>query len=289
MTKLRRTYVMAEDAPAPMPWEKYESRLRKAWESLLNADCPEMEIHRFLERHPCLLPGPFGMNGDSGHLPFPDAVVSQPSLFGVGRREPDFMWLATNSMFFEPVLIEIEKPTKRWFTSKGTPSAYLTQAQNQLAQWRAWFAEPTNVAVFYESFDIPPILRQRKLNVSYVLIYGRRREYQNDHSLAKIRAEWARRDEYLMSFDRLDPNPKARHLYTVRRRTHAYKAIAFPPTYVLGPGFADRYLTVQGKGRALQASEWMSRSRKRFIRNRFVYWKKWAATKDHGPIRLEVE
>ena len=85
----------------------------------------------------------------SGHLPFPHAVISQPRLQGVGARQPDFMWLGTNSMEFVPVLIEIEKPSKRWFNASGIPSSDFVQAQNQLAQWKSWFGDETNRMLFY--------------------------------------------------------------------------------------------------------------------------------------------
>jgi hypothetical protein len=289
MTEPKTSYEMAKNPPSPMPWEGYESRLKRAWEEVLNSDCAESEVHRFLEQHPCLLPGPFSMSGESGHFPFPDAVVSKPPLLGIGRREPDFMWLATDSMFFEPVLIEIERPNKRWFTSKGVPSADLTQAQNQLAQWRAWFTEPANVGVFHKSFDIPEQFQRRTLRVSCVLIYGRRHECERKHHLNKIRAQLAREGEYLMSFDRLNPNPKARYLYTVRRQTDGYEAIAFPPTYVLGPGFAEEYLAVRGKEEAVAKSSWISQSRRDFIGKRFSYWENWERNHTFGLVRSEVE
>lgn len=283
------TYEAIADKPAPMSWTEYEARLQSAWQALLDSDPSECVVQSFLEKHPCLLPGVFNMGTTSGHYPYPDAVISQPPLAAVGSRVPDFMWLSTNSIELEPVLIELERPSKKWFTQKGNPSANLTQAHNQLAQWRAWFAVPANIQVFYEEFQIPLMLRSRKLRVSCVLIYGRRHEMDENPRLNQVRGQMARENEYLMTYDRLHPRADASELYTVRKQSDGYKALAFPPTYVLRPGLADRYLLVSGKSEAIDRTEWMSASRKEFIKARFPYWEGWVRTKGLKLAGSEVE
>ena len=272
-----------------MGWAEYETRLRIAWRALLDSNPMECDVQSFLEKHPCLLPGVFNMGAKSGHYPYPDAVISQPPLAAVGNRVPDFMCLSTNSLEFEPVLIELERPDRNWFTQKGNPSAHLTQAHNQLAQWRAWFAIPANVQVFYEEFQVPLMLRSRRLRVSCVLIYGRRREFEGNSRLNQVRAQLARDSEYLMTYDRLEPRADAANLYTVRKQSDGYVAVAFPPTYVLRPGLADRYLLVSAKAKAVDHSEWMSERRREFIKRRFPYWEDWARTKGPKLAGSEVE
>ncbi len=144
MTPLEKTYKMTENPPQPMGWNEYEQKLRDVWNNLLDSNPQEAEVQAFLEKHPCMIPGSRSMTMTSGHYPFPDAVISQPPLVGIGERIPDLMWLATSSLHFEPVLIEIERPDKKWFNSSGTPSADFTQAHSQLAQWKAWFDHPEN-------------------------------------------------------------------------------------------------------------------------------------------------
>lgn len=285
MVTLDITYKMIEDRPLPMSWEEYEKKLIQEWESLLNSNCSEKDIQVFLEKHPCLLPGAFNMKGKSGHYPFPNALISQPCLSGIGERIPDFMWLSTNSMEFELVLIEIERPEKKWFTSSGVQTSEFTQAHHQLAQWKSWFDEPVNIQVFYENYDIPQYLRDRKFKVSCVLIYGRRNEFEKNKRMSKLRAELAREGEFLMSYDRLAPSADARYLFTVKRTVEGYIAVSYPPTYVLGPDFAYNYSMINNKEDAIDKCEWMSSERKEFIKSRFPYWEKWASKEDQGTIQ----
>lgn len=288
MVTFEITYKMAENPPQPMSWEDYEKKLKVEWNSLLESKPSEPNVQTFLEKHPCLLPGPFTMDGKSGHYPFPDAVISKPPLSGIGDRIPDFMWLSTDSLELQPVLIEIEQPDKKWFTKTGNPTSKFTQAHNQLAQWKAWFAEPENQLCFYGNFQIPPYLRARTLKVSCVLIYGRRNEYQDNSRLNRIRAKLATDNEYLMSYDRLAPSADARELFTVKKCSDGYRAIAYPPTYVLSSNLANNYSLVNGKEETIDNCEWMSPERKEFIKSRLPYWEKWAK-EDNGTMKGERE
>jgi hypothetical protein len=68
-----------------------------------------------LERHPSLQADSRSVGCDSGHAPFPVAVIAKPKLPGLSDREPDFIWLATDSTSLYAVLIEIEAPRKACF------------------------------------------------------------------------------------------------------------------------------------------------------------------------------
>jgi len=107
-------------APGPPSESSYNELLTDRWRALLDSSESRGEalIHAFLERHPSLLPGSHSVDGDSGHSPFPMAVISKPKLPGLSDREPDFMWIATDSGSVYPILIEIETPHKRWFYGK---------------------------------------------------------------------------------------------------------------------------------------------------------------------------
>lgn len=142
---LRKTY-QAVGGPPPMSWDVYEAIVREAWISLLDSKVKEQEYQDFLERHPCMVPGPFGLIGTSGHSPYPSAVISQPILPDFTRRVPDFMWFARDSETIYPVLIEIEAPSKPWFTKNDSQHARLTQARDQITEWKMWFRDPLNVA-----------------------------------------------------------------------------------------------------------------------------------------------
>ena len=77
----------------------YEQLLTDRWQALLDSEESRHESlpQAFLERHPSLLPGSHSADGDSGHGPFPVAVIAKPKLPDLSDREPDFMWVATDS------------------------------------------------------------------------------------------------------------------------------------------------------------------------------------------------
>lgn len=272
-------YEMAANAPAPMTWENYEARLAQEWRELLSSDagCEERNIHGFLASHPCLVPGAYSVTGPSGHAPFPPALISEPPLAAIGRRIPDFLWLASDSINFTPVFIEIESPCKRWFTDRGVPHHDLTQALNQLAEWQAWLNRPENVLVFYEQFQIPTYLRrERHLRPEFVLIYGRRSEFEGRPELAKLRAQFERHGQVVMTFDRLEPARNCSDYICVTKAGDRYRALSVPATLQLGPVFADSWPMIDGMRDAIIATSWITEDRKAFLVERIGYWSDWA-------------
>lgn len=68
------TYKMAPQAPPPLDWEIYAKRLLTKWQVLLASPAlKERAIQKFLEQHPCMVPGAFTTAGipQSGHYPQP--------------------------------------------------------------------------------------------------------------------------------------------------------------------------------------------------------------------------
>lgn len=179
-----------------------------AWNKLKDSD-DEDDVQRFLERHVALIPGAFGDIGPNGHHgPLYSGVIRQPPLRGLDAKLiPDFMWITRSTVDVTPICIEIERPTKRWFTAKGVATAQLTEAQDQLARWRAWFREPTNEAVFREQY-LKGRFARRALRPQFVLIYGREADFTGpskrtpDERHAK-RIDLAHADEHLLTFDSL--------------------------------------------------------------------------------------
>lgn len=140
--------------PAPTEWATYKDWLLPRWQRLLDEDPPEVSVQNFLEAHPSLLPGALGDVGPGGHHgPELDAVFSQPPLKGLHRnRVPDFMWVTRSTSLITPICIEIERPGKHWFNASGTPTADLTQALDQLVDWKTWFSEPENQSIFRRTY-----------------------------------------------------------------------------------------------------------------------------------------
>jgi Domain of unknown function (DUF4263) len=211
--RLQKTYHI-EAAPEPaMEWGTYERIVLEEFEGLLarTPPPPERDMQRFLEKHPCLVPGAFNVIGrESGHYPWLCGVIAQPPLPSYDRRIPDFMWLSLNSDTEEPVLIEIEAPGKRWFTDSGNQTKHLTQALNQIAEWKSWFGVPHNIEAFKAFYGLDrDAWRRRRFRPAYVLIYGRRSEANAKPLLTQKRSYLCADDIIMMTYDRLSPNPKA--------------------------------------------------------------------------------
>jgi hypothetical protein len=195
------------------------------------------------------------------------AVISKPKLPGLSDREPDFMWIATDSGSVYPILIEIETPHKPWFYGERAEiHSDFTHAQGQLAEWRAWFNRGHNRSAFFDYYEVPSMIAQRSLEPRYVLIYGRRANFNGDRRRLEKRAELARDDERLMSFDRLTPAKMSRMYSCVRKIQQGYRALAVPPCLTIINDGED-YQPVAGWGEALDACPDMASSRREYLKS----------------------
>jgi len=272
--KFEKTYSMRSGPPS-MTWDDYEALILPKWQALLGSKAStEADFQAFFERHPCMIPGPFGLIGQSGHSPHPAAMISQPVLPDFTRRVPDFMWIACDSLSIYPVLIEIETPSKPWFRQDGAQHSSLTQAREQITEWKMWFSEPLNVARLTKYYDIR--LDGRTIRPFYVLIYGRRSEANRTNELATRRANLARDDEILMTFDRLTPQAGADEFFTVKVDRDGYRALFVPPTATFGPMFAHQRARMRDKEEAIRNSPYFSVERRQFVLSRLDYWDDWS-------------
>lgn len=278
-----KTYRIERGPPA-LGWQAYSDMVEAGWQELLssNEGATEREIQSFLELHPCLVPGGQSMSGPSGHPAYPAALISQPRLPGFGQRLPDFLWIAKDSMSIYAVLIEIESPTKKWFRADGVSSADFTQAHNQLAEWKAWFSSPTNQAQFKEAYCQPIGTPWKTLVPQYVLIYGRRTEFDGREHLSAKRSFLQREHEYHMTFDRLRPNKNQDQYMTVKFNGSKYRAIDMPATLQLGPMLAKDRLLIEQKEDVVDRTPYLSEDRKAFLKLRLPYWDTWARSGEAG-------
>jgi len=274
---LQKNFEIIKNGPPPMDWNDYERLILKQWKRLLSSNQFKDEKHfqDFFEQNPCMLSGVYGLL--SSPDVFPSALISKPILPDFTRKIPDFMWITFDSVNIYPILIEIESPAKQWFTKKGRPTAGLTQAHDQLKEWKTWFSKPRNEASFADYYNLPSGLRGLVLKPLYVLIYGRRREANRNTHLAEKRTHLQGENEFLMTFDRLRPSQNASHLISVKIDKNGYYAISIPPTIYLDPFTAkERWQLVRQKEEAVTASPHLSKERKDFLIKRFKYWDDWA-------------
>ncbi|MFF5781201.1 Shedu anti-phage system protein SduA domain-containing protein [Streptomyces virginiae] len=267
--------------PMPLPWEQYSDKVLAQWYALLSEEPEEDAVQRFLELHPSLIPGGSGDIGPGGHHGSDmGAVFRRPKLVGAGRTfEPDFMWVTRSSGLVTPILIEIEKPSKRWFRQDGRPTSEFTEARDQLNDWRSWFAREGNQAIFREKFlFLGNNYRNRPLEPQYVLIYGRESEFKvggghlNPDSLRYKRDQQRGSHETFMTFDALRPRYDHSRSMTLTMTSQGPKIFAFSPMYGTHTGVGAGALLLGDPEEALARTVMMTDERRTYLSKRWQHW-----------------
>lgn len=289
MLPLETTYSLAADPPPAMLPKVYEERLTRAWNELLRSNPTEPEVQAFLEAHPSMVPGAhvgLGRLGESGHAPFPAALIAQPPLRGLTARTPDFLWIANDSLYLNPIFVEIEAPGKQWLTKGGQQHHRLTQALHQLQDWTDWFRSRENQALFLEAYDLPARMRRHQVEPIQLLIYGRQSE--DPAGITRLRRHLTTRTRFVVPYEHLKPDADSFGYLTARLGTRGYEAVSVPPTVTLGPQHASVWGLIRGKAGAAARNDWMPANRRAFLAGRFDYWDEWGRD-GRGFIRLTDE
>jgi len=267
--------------PMPLAWEQYSAQVLREWRALLDRKPEEREVQAFLELHPAMIPGGCGDIGPGGHHGSAmGAVFREPQLAGAGRSfKPDFMWVTRSTSMFTPILIEIEKPSKPWFTKDGRPSASFTQARDQLNDWRSWFDQDGNKALFRDRFlFLPDPFNNRPLRPQFLLIYGRRSEFEvgggheNPDELRFKRDLQRAQDEFYMTFDSLSPCYRCQDSMTLTMTTAGPRVHAFSPVYRTGTLIGEGALVLGDPAAALECSAMMADERRAYLAGRWTHW-----------------
>jgi hypothetical protein len=267
--------------PEAMSELEYQEAVAAEWARLLATADPRDEpiFQRFLEQHPILLPGPYGTTHGRYHGVLFNTVFTQPELPGFRAKRPDFLLFDQDSGRTFAVLIEIEAPGKKWATKKGTPTADLTRGIDQLRDWKMWFSEPGNVLAFRELYKLDPEqFDTRRLVQHYVLIYGRREEVTYIESFARKRHSYMGADEFLMTYDRLEPNGSA-HLTVNLDRSGVdtkLRLVSVTPTFRLERKNAEAFSMFSGREEAIQNQSLLSEERKQFLLERMKFADRYA-------------
>lgn len=270
---LKKNYEMIKDAPPALSWDVYAQQSYEEYQTLLKETKNECDFHTFFEQNPSFIPGAFQFFGVSGHSPYTHSLISKPTLNGLFNRVPDFVWLAKNSLYFTPVLIEIENPSKKTFTSSHNQTADFSQALGQIAEWKAILSKPENILQFYQNFAIPNEIRIKTFAPQYLLIYGRRAEFENNQILLNKRAQLTPDDVGLISFDRLRPDPNAANFTCVALANGKYTVKTIPPTFTYSPGTAYNLSIISEFDKAIPSIKGISDERRNFLKERYRYWK----------------
>ncbi len=188
----------------------------QGYNDLLAVDHNEQIYQSYLEEHPVLIPQEFLLN----HGLHFDLVL---------RKVPigsdyccDFMYLTKSTVRWHCVLVEIEKPTSRYFKTGSLDfHPNFQSACEQINDWRAWFENESNKNSFLSNavgFLKTPI-SHTPVDMKYVLVHGRGAEIGgNAMALAKVRG-LERSDFRIMTFDSLTVGvPRRYDLYMGRKR-----------------------------------------------------------------------
>jgi len=265
-------YQLAESIPMCIEWENYRNKVINEYMELIDNIIVEKELQIFLERNPSFVPGALGLDAPSGHYPYMHTVISQPHIGGIINRIPDFMWLAQDSLHFSPILIEIEKPSKKMFNQSGNTSADFNQALGQIKQWKYILNNPTNHQLFYDMYHVPQTLREKVFAPQYILVYGRRSEYEDNALLTGMRYENQDHDIKIISFDRLSPSYEFRQFCCCKMVNGEYSIKTIPPTFRYRPDCAEvlpKYKDFEAK---IDEIEMISVERRLFLKKRLPYW-----------------
>ena len=271
-----------KQGPSHTPDAEYAKNALREYHSILSNDPDEASLQGFLEKHPILVPGHATPGSSCGGSPLHCALITQPELPGTPAYRPDFMWITMHSMAWFPTLVEIERPNKRFFKRDAEPTANFSQARHQLALWRAWFNDPSNVQQFVRRYGIPDNMRKRTMQPRMILVYGRRQEFEGDAKLTASMNYLLPLPDELMTFDRLSVDLSMRDAITIRSAGLAkYEAVWIPEIFETGPETADRLRHIGGTSEAVSKNPGISEDRKAFLNRRIAYWKDWAAS--DGP------
>lgn len=290
------------DRPRAVSFAEYERAVLGEWNALLASDPAEEAVQAFLELHPAMIPGGSGDIGPGGHHGSEfSAVFRVPELKGCGPSfKPDFMWITHSTARITPILIEIEKPAKRWYQGNGRPTAEFRDAHDQLADWRAWFSRDGNLAAFRERFLFTEAYSRAPIEPQFVLIYGRRAEFApgggHNHPEVLLHKRDSQRapDEAFRTFDSLRPHHDHSHSVTVSMTPQGPELFAFSPVYGTSVRTRDAARILGDPTAALQRSVMMTPERKTYLGNRWEYWRQIGVEladgrRPNGPMGMGFE
>lgn len=268
------------DRPHGPTWEEYQGWLQPRFESLLDSNPDELQMQKFFESHPCLLPGATDSIGQGGHhSPSFGAVIRQPPLEGLGpKRVPDFMWVRLDTAAIRPICIEIESPGKSWFNKDRTPTAELTQAIDQITEWKVWFDSPENRLIFGKRYASH--YTHRTIVPQFVLIFGRNSEFTAGRSkhvspsyLRLKRDHMQRRDEHFFTYDQLKAEREAEIYATITNKVYEWRLDRIPPTFRTGAHITELSGVVSDPSEAIANADLLSEKRKTYLEERWRYWR----------------
>lgn len=178
-------------------------RNTEEFEKLINdTNCTESKIQKFLELNTDFIPKKFMENhGISGNV-----IISKLKL-GT-QYETDFAFVSKCTNYWNVVLIEIEKPCKKIFTTSNDFTAEFTHAKGQILNWKSLICQDSslknNLVKSLDNLFFPMEMKNNPINIKYVLVYGRSEEINNEERKRLFNLENNQNpDIAIVTYDRL--------------------------------------------------------------------------------------
>lgn len=153
--------------------------LRVQFLDLLDKEELEQVYQQYIENNTRLVPREFVQNHGI-HF----SMVLRKVPFGADFKS-DLFYLSKSSDDWNAVFVELEKPQSKFF--KGSTTEFhsdFLKAVQQINQWRAWFLEEGNQRSFLNgslnSILLPIGMARNPTYNKFVLVFGRRREYESN-------------------------------------------------------------------------------------------------------------
>lgn len=185
-------------------------QLKSTFLKYLDENRKEEFYQKFLEENTKLIPREFIQNHG---LHFD--IVLRKLKFG-SDYVSDFFYMSKSSGDWNLVFVEIEKPSSRIFL-KGNNDFHsdFVRARSQITQWRAWLDVSSNASSLLENtlapIFLPEVMRANKRNMKFVLVIGRRSEYQGSELRRRLVAAEEQKDFKILSFDSLVESLHSKH------------------------------------------------------------------------------
>jgi len=181
--------------------EENKPCLKEKFLSLLDKEDREQVYQDFMEKNTQFIPRNFIQN----HGVHCSLVFRKISL-GADYK-PDFFMLSKSSVDWNAIFIEIEKPSSKFF-KKGSSEIHqdFQRGINQIKTWKAWLASDENKNGFLASLNnirVPSHMAKNPTYCKYVLVHGRRSEFEKNPMRASIIKSNEDSDFKIMSFDSL--------------------------------------------------------------------------------------
>lgn len=199
---------------------------KKEYFELLDRNENEQTYQTYLEENTMFIPREFEQNhGIHFSTVFRKLPLSSD-------YKPDFVYLSKSSDNWNVVLVEIEKPSSKYFKNNSTTfHTDFNLALQQMNTWRAWFDDESNKNHFknntLQGFIEPAHMGRNPFNFKYVLVHGRRAEYENNAQKTALIRGQQRSDFSIISFDSLAENIEKKYkLYVGVKKNNHYELIS---------------------------------------------------------------